>query len=76
MTDPLPHDAHVVRATKLFRDVGFTLASMGYKRSPEALVALKAYNGVGPNYAPPFAWGYFPNAYMQDNWQRYYGERA
>ena len=74
--DPLPHDAHVRLATKIFRDVGFTLASMEFKRPPEALVALKANNGVGPDYAAPFAWGYFPNAHMRDNWQQYYGERA
>jgi hypothetical protein len=66
------HDAHVRHATKMFRDVGYMLSAMAFKRPPEALAALKRFNGLS-DFAPvPFAWGYFPNAHMRDNWQQYY----
>lgn len=68
---PEPHDAHTEAASKLFRDCGFTLAAMQFKRSPEALVALKRYNGLAPDAKVPFAWGYHPNAYCAHNWRRY-----
>ncbi|NVD45549.1 hypothetical protein [Qipengyuania atrilutea] len=74
MDEPAPHDAHVQAATKLFRDCGFTLHAMQFPRSPEALVGLKRFNGLADDAKVPFAWGYHPNAYMRDNWQRYYGE--
>lgn len=35
--DREPHDAHVEQAVKAFRDCGFTLAAMQFKRPPEAL---------------------------------------
>lgn len=66
-----PHDAHIEAASKLFRDCGFTLAAMQFKRSPEALIALKRYNGLAPDAKVPFAWGYHPNAYSAHNWRRY-----
>jgi hypothetical protein len=67
----IAHDAHVTAAHKVFRDVGFTLAAMQYKRPPEALAALKRFNGVSNDYSPPFAWAYFPNAWCRDNWRKY-----
>lgn len=73
MTDPEPHDSHIQLAHRTFRDCGFTLAAMQYKRPPEALAALKRFNGLAATAKVPFAWGYFPNAYMRDNWRRYYG---
>jgi hypothetical protein len=61
-------DAHVVHATKLFRDVGFTLAAMQYPRPAAALVALKRFNGVADDWAEPVGWRYFPNAWCRDQW--------
>lgn len=68
-----PYDAHVQHANKVFRDCGFTIAAMKYKRPIEALIGLKRFNGLKDDAVVPFAWGYFPNEYMRDNWQRYYG---
>lgn len=68
MTPDEEPNAHVVFATKLFRDCGFTLAAMEFPRSPEALTALKRVNGLTDDAKVPFAWGYFPNAWMRDNW--------
>lgn len=73
ITDPEPQDAHVQLANKLFRDVGFTLAAMQYKRCPAALEGLKRFHRVPENWVHPFAWNYHPNAYMRDNWRKYYG---
>lgn len=70
------HDSHVAVANKLFRDCGFTLAAMQYPRSPDALAAIKRANGLPADAKVPVAWGYFPNAHMRDNWQRYYGEKS
>lgn len=67
------HDAHVVQAREVFRSCGFTLAAMQYPRPPEALAGLKRFNRVPEDWEHPFAWGYFPNAYMRDNWRKYYG---
>lgn len=72
-TEPEPHDAHVVHATKLFRDCGFTLAAMQFKRTPEALQGLRDFNRVPDHVKVPFAWNYHPNAHMRDNWRTYYG---
>ena len=72
MIEPEPHDAHVIAATKLFRDCGFTLAAMQYPRSPEALTGLKRFNGLPDDAKVPVAWHYHPNAYMRDNWRKYY----
>jgi hypothetical protein len=63
-----PHDAHVQAATKQFRDCGFSLAAMQYKRPPEALAALRAFNGVPEGWQHPFAWNYHPNAWCRDRW--------
>ena len=67
------HNAHVLEANKIFRDCGFTLAAMQYKRPPEALDGLKRFNRLTPETKVPFAFGYFPNAYFRDNWRAYYG---
>lgn len=67
-----PHDAHVELARQTFRECGFTLSAMQYKRPPEALAGLRKYNRVPDNWRNPFAWGYFANAHMRDNWKRYY----
>ncbi len=72
MNDPVPHDAHVQLATKRFRDCGFSLAAMQFPRPVAAMTGLKRFNGLKPDAKVPFAWGYFPNAYMRDNWERYY----
>ncbi len=68
LTDSEPHDAHVRLANKTFRDCGFTLAAMQYKRPPEALVALKRFNGLPDDAKVPFAWNYHPNAWCRDRW--------
>lgn len=73
IAEPEPRDAHVQAAIKVFRDCGFTIAAMQFKRLPEALAGLKQFNGLKPDTKTPFAWGYFPNAYMRDNWRKYYG---
>jgi hypothetical protein len=65
-----PLDAHVVAATKLFRDVGFTLAAMQYPRPPAALDALRRFNNAPDGWVEPMGWRYFPNAWCRDNWQR------
>ncbi|MCR4297228.1 MAG: hypothetical protein NUV75_00535 [Gallionella sp.] len=62
------HDAHVQLAHKAFRDCGFTIAAMQYPRPPEALNALKAFNGLPPDAAVPFAWGYHPNEWCAKKW--------
>lgn len=67
-----PYDAHVQAASQLFRDVGFTIAAMQFKRPPEALAALRSFNRVPDDWQHPFAWGYFPNAWCRDNWQTMY----
>ena len=66
-------DAHVQVANKVFRDCGFSLAAMQLKRPLDALIGLKRFNGLSADAKVPFAWSYFPNAYMRDNWQQYYG---
>lgn len=71
--EPIPHDAHVQTANKVFRDCGFSLAAMQFKRCPDALFGLKRFNGLAMDAKVPFAWGYFPNVYMRDNWRKYYG---
>lgn len=71
--EPLPYDAHVVLANKVFRDCGFALSAMQFKREPEALAALRRYHKVPENWQHPFAWNYHPNEYMRDNWRKYYG---
>lgn len=70
MTADEEPNAHVVLATKLFRDCGFTLAAMEFPRPPEALTALKRVNGLADDAKVPFAWGYFPNAWMRDYWEQ------
>lgn len=73
MIEPLPHDSHVQLANKTFRDCGFSLAAMQFPRSVAALEGLKRFNGLKPDAKAPFAWSYFPNAFMRDNWERFYG---
>lgn len=73
MIEPPNHDAHVVTATKIFRDCGFTLGAMQHPKPPEAIEALRRFNGVPSGVPHPVAWDYFPNQYFRDNWQRYYG---
>mgnify|MGYP003387322771 CR=1 FL=1 len=63
-----PHDAHVVLAHKIFRDCGFTLAAMQFKRPPEALTALKRFNGLPDDAKVPFAWKYHPNIWCAQRW--------
>ena len=63
-----PHDTHVQAAHKLFRDCGFTLAAMQYKRSPEAIAALRAFNRAPDSWQHPLGWEYFPNAWCRDYW--------
>lgn len=64
-----PYDAHVRQAEAEFRSVGFTLAAMQYKRSPEALAALLEFNGAPAGFKPPFAWNYHPNAWCKRRWE-------
>lgn len=65
-------DAHVKQAERLFRDAGFTLHAMRFKRPPEALAGLRKFNNVPDDWVHPFAWNYFPNKYMRDNWHKFY----
>jgi hypothetical protein len=65
----LPHDAHVQDAIKVFRDCGFTLSAMQYKRQPEALEELKRFNGVPEGMKVPFAWNYHPNEWSARQWE-------
>ena len=65
---PEPHDAHVVHATKLFRDCGFTLAAMQYPRPPAALAALRAFNRVPDGWQHPISWNYHPNEWCARRW--------
>ena len=65
---PPPHDAHVVAARKQFRDCGFDLSAMQYKRPPEALAALRKFNRVPDSWQHPFAWKYHPNAWCARRW--------
>lgn len=74
MNSAEPHDAHVEAAKALFRASGFTLAAMQHKRCPEAIAGLKRFNGLPEGAKVPFAWGYFPNEHMRDNWRKYYGD--
>jgi hypothetical protein len=62
--EPEPHDAHVQLANKLFRDVGFTLAAMQFKRSPESLQALRDFNRVPATWQHPIPWEYHPNRWL------------
>ena len=65
MTDlPTPAD---------FRAAGFTADAINYPRPLAALIALKRFNGLPDDASVPAAWGYFPNAWYRDNWQRLYG---
>lgn len=64
-----PHDAHVQAAHKVFRNCGFTIAAMQYPRSPEALVALKRFNGLPDDAKVPPAWNYHPNAWCARRWE-------
>lgn len=63
-----PHDAHIQAAHKVFRDCGFTLAAMQWKRPPEALAALKRLNGLPEGAKVPFAWRYHPNEWCARRW--------
>lgn len=66
--EPLPHDAHVQQANKLFRDCGFSLHAMQFPRPAEALVAIKRFNGLRDDAKVPVAWNYHPNAWCRDRW--------
>lgn len=68
MNERDPHDAHVQAAIKAFRDCGFTIAAMAFKRPAAALVALKQFNGLPADARVPFAWNYHPNRWCRDNW--------
>lgn len=63
---PEPHDAHVEAAKAVFRASGFTLAAMQFKRSADALLALKRFNGVPEDMKVPFAWKYHPNKWLAE----------
>lgn len=65
-----PHDAHVLAAQKLFRDCGFTLAAMQYKRPAGALIALKRFNGLPDDAPVPFAWNFHPNKWCAETWAK------
>jgi len=71
-SDPEPeqYDHHEQAARKIFRDSGFEIAAMQYKRTPAQIDALKAFNGVPPEWKHPFAWGYFPNPGMRAFWEK------
>lgn len=73
MTRYEDHDAHIQLAHQVFRSCGFTLGAMRYPRPPEALEGLRRFNNVPDTWTEPFAWRYFPNEHMRDNWRRYYG---
>lgn len=75
MEDPEDQCAHVEYAKKMFRDVGFTIEAMRYRRTAEALEGLRQFNNVPAGWRHPVAWEYFPNEHMRDNWQQYYGAR-
>jgi hypothetical protein len=64
-----PHDAHVRLAHKTFRDCGFDITAMQWKRPPEALIALKRFNGLPDDAKVPFAWGYHPNEALARKWR-------
>ena len=64
-----PHDAHVVQARKLFRDCGFDLHAMQFKRSPEALKVLRDFSRVPDDWQHPFAWNYHPNQWCRDRFE-------
>ena len=65
---PEPHDAHVQAAHREFRDCGFTINAMQFKRSPEALQALRDYNRAPEGWPHPFAWNYHPNEWCALRW--------
>lgn len=67
--DPPQHDAHVQAARAIFRKAGFDLGAMRFKRSPEALLALKRFNGLPDDAAVPFAWNYHPNEWCARQWE-------
>lgn len=66
---PELYDSHVLFATKLFRDVGFTLAAMQYKRCRASLIRLKAFNGLPLDSIAPVGWHYHPNEWCKNNWR-------
>ena len=68
MSEPEPHDAHVLLASKTFRDCGFSSAAMQFKRPPEALTALKRFNGLPDDAKVPFASSDPPNARCAARW--------
>lgn len=59
-----------------FRAAGFTAAAAAFPRPPEAIEALRRFNGVPADVPNPKAWEFFPNEHMRDNWQRYYGDKT
>ena len=67
--EPEPHDAHVVLANQVFRDCGFTLNAMQFRRPPEALEALRKFNRVPDGWQHPFAWNYHPNEWCARRWR-------
>lgn len=67
--EPMPHDAHIILANKVFRDCGFTLSAMQFRRPLEALIALKRFNGLPDDTKVPFAWNYHPNAWCAKRWK-------
>lgn len=66
-----PHDSHVRSANAIFRDCGFSLLAMQFKRSPEALQALREFNRVPVDWKHPFPWNYHPNEWCRNHWFRY-----
>lgn len=62
------HDAHVHAARKVFRDCGFDIGAMRYKRSTDALIALKRFNGLPDDASVPFAWHFHPNEWCARRW--------
>lgn len=70
MTDePEPYDAHIRAAAKVFRDVGFTLAAMQWKRGPREIAMLREFNNVPAATPTPRGWLYYPNAAMKAFWE-------
>ncbi len=56
-----PADAHVRQAQALFRACGFDITAMQFKRTPESLAALRAFNNVPDSWQHPVSWEYHPN---------------
>jgi hypothetical protein len=66
---PFAEIAMLATEMQAVRDAGFTEEALHYPRSEEGLIALCAFNGIGPEQAPP-GWRYWPNKGMKACWER------